>query len=115
LRSVLTVPLTVRDRVLGVLTWVAAESGPRYSADDVCLAEDLAKRAAVAIDNADLHSQTAAVSVRLQRAVLPAKLPVVAGWDVAVLYSPSGRTEVGGDFYDVLPLEASGSRCSAAT
>jgi GAF domain-containing protein len=98
LRSILTVPLTVRDRVLGVLTWVAAESGRHYSADDVSLAEDLAKRAAVAIDNADLHSQTAAVSVRLQRAVLPAKLPVVAGWDVAVLYSPSGRTEVGGDF-----------------
>ena len=68
-------------------------------------AEDLARRAAVAIDNAELHSETLAAAVRLQHAVLPDAMPVVAGWDVASYYSPSGRTEVGGDFYDAIPLE----------
>ena len=105
LRSALTVPLVVRGRVLGVLSWVVAQADRRYSADDVALAEDLAKRAAVAIDNAELYSQTAAAAVQLQHAVLPAELPVLPEWDLAHFYSPSGRTEVGGDFYDVLPLE----------
>ncbi len=105
LRSVLTVPLVVRGRVLGVLTWVAAQADRRYSVDDVALAEDLAKRAAVAIDNAELYSQTAAAAVQLQHAVLPEALPELPEWDIAHFYSPSGRTEVGGDFYDVLPLE----------
>ena len=67
-------------------------------------AEDLAKRAAIAIDNAELHSETLAAAVQLQNAVLPDAMPVVPGWEVASYYSPSGRTEVGGDFYDAVPL-----------
>ena len=58
----------------------------------------------MAIDNSELHTQTREASVRLQRAVLPDKLPSVAGWELAAHYSPADRTEVGGDFYDVLPL-----------
>lgn len=53
--SVITAPLTVRDRTVGVLTLVSAESHRRYTAADVRLAEDLAYRAAVAIDNARLY------------------------------------------------------------
>jgi GAF domain-containing protein len=105
LRSALTVPLVARGRVLGVITWVAAESGRRYSIDELALAEDLAKRAAVALDNAELHSQTVAAAEQLQHAVLPDAMPHLPGWDIAHYYSPSGRTEVGGDFYDVIPLE----------
>ena len=105
LRSALTVPLIARDRVLGVLSWVAAESGRTYSAEDVAFAEDLAKRAAIAIDNSELHSETLAAAVRLQHAVLPERTPHTAHFEVAAHYSPSGRTEVGGDFYDAVPLE----------
>jgi serine phosphatase RsbU (regulator of sigma subunit) len=105
LRSALTVPLIARGRVLGVLTWVTAESERHYTREDLELAEEVAKRAAVSIDNSELHSQTMAASVQLQQAVLPQTLPVSAGWEVAHLYSPSGRTEVGGDFYDVIELD----------
>ena len=105
LRSAITVPLTARGRVLGVLSWVAAESGRSYAEEDVAFAEDLAKRAAVAIDNSELHSETLAAAVRLQHAVLPSAVPQAPHFDVAVHYSPSGRTEVGGDFYDAVPLE----------
>ena len=102
-------PLVARGRVLGVITWVSAESERLYTADDLALAEDLAKRAAIAIDNAELHSETLAAAVQLQRAVLPEAMPDVAGWEIASYYSPSGRTEVGGDFYDAVPLEATGA------
>ncbi len=104
LRSALTVPLIARGRVLGVISWVSAESERLYTAEDVSLAEDLAKRAAIAIDNAELHSETLAAAIHLQHAVLPDAMPVVPGWDVASHYSPAGRTEVGGDFYDAVPL-----------
>jgi serine phosphatase RsbU (regulator of sigma subunit) len=103
-RSALQVPLQVRGRVFGVITWVAGEDGRRFSAEDLAFGEDLARRAAVAIDNSQLHSQIRDVAVRLQQAVLPASLPRIEGWEVAARYRPAGRTEVGGDFYDVVPL-----------
>src|SRR5690242_16617326 len=54
-RSVLIVPLVAREHTLGAITLVTAESGRRYDAADVAMAELLATRAAVAIDNARLH------------------------------------------------------------
>src|SRR5205807_6178155 len=51
LRSALTVPLIARDRTIGAITFVQAESGRVYEERDVRLAEDLAHRAALAIDN----------------------------------------------------------------
>ncbi len=104
LRSVLAVPLLVRGRVSGVLTWVSAHPGRPYDADDVSFAEHLARRAASALDNADLYSQTRAVAEQLQRAVLPRTLVSSDEWSVHCRYEPSGRTEVGGDFYDAFSL-----------
>ena len=104
LRSALVVPLKASQRIIGAITLVYAESDRRYDESDVEFAEDLAHRAAMAIDNSELHTQTHEASVRLQRAVLPDVLPTVAGWELAAHYSPADRTEVGGDFYDVLPL-----------
>jgi PAS domain S-box-containing protein len=56
-RSLMSVPLTVSGKVLGVLTLVASESGRRYGPDDLVLAEELARRAALAIDNARLFNE----------------------------------------------------------
>ena len=104
LRSALVVPLVARGRVLGVITWVCAESERRYTDSDVTFAEDLGRRGAIAIDNAQLHSETLEAAVRLQRAVLPGLAVDVPGWEIASHYSPAGRTEVGGDFYDAVAL-----------
>ena len=104
LRSAVLVPLVARGRVHGVITWVAAESGRRYTESDVAFAEDLARRCALAIDNAELHSQTMEAAARLQHAVLPDLSAGVPGWELASYYSPAGRTEVGGDFFDALDL-----------
>lgn len=104
LHSALVVPLIARGRVLGVITWVSAESERRYTEADVAFAEDLGRRGAIAIDNAQLHSETREAAVRLQRAVLPELAVDISGWEVVSHYSPAGRTEVGGDFYDAVAL-----------
>jgi signal transduction histidine kinase/CheY-like chemotaxis protein len=54
-RSYIAVPLSTHGRTLGVITFFAAESGRLYRAEDLALAEDLARRAAVALEKADLY------------------------------------------------------------
>ena len=105
LQSAMSVPLRANDRVIGVLTFVAAESGRRYTADDVAFAEDLARRAGLAIDNADLYSQTRRVASVLQATLLPQDLPEVPGWQVGTVYRQAGRTDVGGDYFDVSSID----------
>ncbi|HEU4326324.1 MAG TPA: ATP-binding protein [Roseiflexaceae bacterium] len=56
-RSALYVPLTVRGRVLGAITLITAESGRRYSEADQVFAEDVARRCALALDNARLYAE----------------------------------------------------------
>jgi PAS domain S-box-containing protein len=104
LRSVVLVPLIARGTVLGVMTWVMAESDRRYGDADLPFATDLGRRAAIAIDNSRLHTETLEAAVRLQRAVLPELPTGTPGWELASFYSPAGRTDVGGDFFDVVPL-----------
>lgn len=55
LRSYISVPLVARERVQGVLTFVTAESGRRLGPDDLRVAQDLAQRAAMTIENARLY------------------------------------------------------------
>ncbi len=57
LKSYMGVPLEVHGKVLGVLTFIGAESGRRYTPHDLIVAEDLAHRAAVAVENARLYSE----------------------------------------------------------
>ncbi|MEG4506643.1 PAS domain S-box protein [Microcoleus sp. F6_B4] len=54
-RSVMTVPLRTQARILGVISFISAESGRRYTSADLQLAEELARRASLAIDNAQLY------------------------------------------------------------
>ncbi|WP_166397042.1 PAS domain S-box protein [Rubrobacter marinus] len=57
LRSSMVVPLVARDRTLGAITFIAAESGRHYGPDDLELAEELARRAAMSVDNARLYEE----------------------------------------------------------
>lgn len=60
MRSAMVVPLAARGRILGVMTFVWAESGYHYTQADLALAEELARRAALAIDNARLYAEAQA-------------------------------------------------------
>ena len=57
LRSSMSVPMTARDRTLGAITFVSAESGRRYDESDLATAEDLARHAATAVENAELYRE----------------------------------------------------------
>jgi PAS domain S-box-containing protein len=100
--SHMIVPLRARGRVLGALVLVATRSGRVYDADDLYLAEELARRAAIAIDNARLFQERTHVARTLQKSLLPPNLPEIPGIDIAARYEPAGEgNEVGGDFFDV--------------
>lgn len=101
-RSYMIVPLATRGRTLGALVFVSTRSGRIYGAEDLALAEELARRAAVAIDNSLLYSERAHVARTLQRSLLPPHLPAIPGLEIGAAYeSASGEADVGGDFYDV--------------
>jgi PAS domain S-box-containing protein len=100
--SYMCVPLTARGRILGAMTLVSAGSRRRFTEDDLALAEEFARRAALAIDNARLYSERDHVARALQASLLPPSLPDIPGVDVAARYVAAGEgNEVGGDFYDV--------------
>jgi PAS domain S-box-containing protein len=69
LRSSMCVPLVARDRVLGAITFVAAESGRRYGDGDLGTAQDLARRAAIAVDNARLFREAEAAQRRAEESL----------------------------------------------
>jgi PAS domain S-box-containing protein len=57
LKSYMGVPLQTKGKTVGVITFVAAESGRRFDATDLAVAEDLAHRAGIAMDNARLYNE----------------------------------------------------------
>jgi PAS domain S-box-containing protein len=102
--SAIIVPLRARRQVLGALTLVTSGSGRVYDDEDLAMAADLARRAALTVDNARLYSREHDVAEALQRSLLP-QLPTVPGLDHAAVYLPgSTAAQVGGDWYDLMSL-----------
>ncbi|RKR89666.1 serine phosphatase RsbU (regulator of sigma subunit) [Micromonospora pisi] len=98
------VPLVARGQRLGTLA-VGRHLRHRHDPDEVAVLEDVARRAALAIENARIHAERRRVAHTLQQSLLPPVLPVVDGIGFAAEYVPTGDdADVGGDFYDVLPL-----------
>ena len=96
-------PLAARGRSLGVVV-IGRPRGDRPPREALELAEDLARRAALALDNARLYEQQQLTSQALQRSLLPPELPQIPGIDLSVAHQVAGEgNEVGGDFYDVYP------------
>ncbi|MEU0404880.1 SpoIIE family protein phosphatase [Streptomyces sp. NPDC006197] len=97
-------PLVARNRVIGMLT-LGRPSEDHFRQEILELAEDLSRRAALALDNARLYSERVAISQSLQRSLLPPGLPTIPGVEVDVIYRAAGEgNEVGGDFYDLFPI-----------
>jgi PAS domain S-box-containing protein len=97
-------PLVARNRVIGMLT-LGKPTDEHFRQEILELAEDLSRRAALALDNARLYSERVAISQSLQRSLLPPELPDIEGVEVEVIYRAAGEgNEVGGDFYDLFPI-----------
>jgi PAS domain S-box-containing protein len=102
MRSLMVVPMSTGGRRLGTMAFALSDSARRYDRADLSVAEELARRAGVAIDNARLYRERSYIARTLQESLLPPELPDVAGAEVAARFHPAGEaTEVGGDFYDM--------------
>jgi serine phosphatase RsbU (regulator of sigma subunit) len=100
-RSVMVLPLRARHRMLGTLTLVSATNPKRYGATQLVVAQDVASRAALAIDNARLLRDHVYLARKLQESLLPPTIPRIPGVELAARYHAASETiDVGGDFYD---------------
>jgi putative methionine-R-sulfoxide reductase with GAF domain len=106
IRSLLGVPLLAAGSVIGVLH-VGTLGVRQFTADDVRLLEIVADRVASAIQARQVEAQRAAAGL-VQRSLLPARLPVVSGVEMAARYVPAERGGVSGDWYDVFVLPSGG-------
>ncbi|MGW9024176.1 SpoIIE family protein phosphatase [Streptomyces sp. NPDC055722] len=107
--SVMSIPLRARGISLGVAVFARLKDSVPFEPDDLILAEELAGRAAVGVDNARRYTRERTNALTLQRSLLPRDLPQQAAVEVAYRYLPAGNgAGVGGDWFDVVPL--SGTR-----
>jgi serine phosphatase RsbU (regulator of sigma subunit)/anti-sigma regulatory factor (Ser/Thr protein kinase) len=108
--AVSSIALVARGRTIGFLT-LGRPAGEPLRSDLYTVAQSIARRAALAIDNARAHRDLRATGRALQESLLPPTMPTVPGLDIGVVYEAAGEgTEAGGDFYDVFPV-AKGAWC----
>ncbi|MFF5445606.1 SpoIIE family protein phosphatase [Streptomyces sp. NPDC012888] len=105
--SLIAVPLLARGVLLGIVSFYRSEDPAPFGEDDSRLAQELAARAALCIDNARRYTREHTLALALQRSLLPRGLPELGAVEVAHRYLPA-ESGVGGDWFDVIPL--SGTR-----
>lgn len=98
----MALPLQARGKMFGAFT-LANDQGRPLGPDDQALAEDLAARAAIAIDNARLYRDRATVARVLQQSLMPPHLPDIPRVELAARFLPASH-DIGGDFYDAFAL-----------
>jgi PAS domain S-box-containing protein len=107
-QSFVSVPLLTDDEAIGALTLVTAGSGRPIGREELLLAEELASQVAAVIKRAQAFDEQSTIARHLQSSLLPQRLDRIPGINVAVRYVTGDRgAEVGGDFYDVIPLPKS--------
>ncbi|MFJ4880820.1 GAF domain-containing SpoIIE family protein phosphatase [Streptomyces sp. NPDC088745] len=104
--SWLAVPLKLAGSVIGAMVLIQATPAQTpFTERDIPFAQELAHRAAQAVDNARRFTEQRRVAHTLQESLLPAGLPQLPGVDLAACYHPGERGSlVGGDFYDIAPV-----------
>ena len=111
IRSLVIIPLTGRSGPVGVVTLIYAESQRRYRDDELPMLEDMARRAAFAIETAQTFREQSGrladvvrVADAAQRAILADVPPRVGPFLLAAAYrSSAAEATIGGDLFDVIP------------
>ncbi|MYT29554.1 MULTISPECIES: SpoIIE family protein phosphatase [unclassified Streptomyces] len=104
--SLIAVPLNARGIALGVASFYRSRDPAPYGDDDRSLAQELATRAAICIDNARRYTREHNMVLALQHSLLPRGFPEQNAVEVAHRYLPA-ESGVGGDWFDVIPLSSS--------
>ncbi|MHA5053669.1 SpoIIE family protein phosphatase [Streptomyces sp. SD15] len=107
IHSLITVPLRARGTTLGVVSFYRSRKPAPFEDDDLSLAQELAGRAAICVDNARRYTREHDTALALQRSLLPRGRSEQNAVEVAYRYLPA-QAGVGGDWFDVIPL--SGAR-----
>jgi PAS domain S-box-containing protein len=103
--SAVVAPMVARGRLLGAISFLHVQNDRRYDPQDLVLLEDVAARAAMALDNARLYAERDHIAKVLQRGLRPETPEPIPGLDLAVVFEAAGEgVELGGDFYDVIPV-----------
>jgi serine phosphatase RsbU (regulator of sigma subunit) len=102
-RSMAAAPLILDGEVIGVLHVSSSETG-RFDEDDLRLLMAAADRAALAIGRAQAIEREHSIAETLQRSLLPERLTATEGYELAARFVPGAGVEVGGDWYDAIPL-----------
>ncbi|MGW5658746.1 SpoIIE family protein phosphatase [Streptomyces sp. NPDC003758] len=105
MHSLMIVPLQARGAMLGIAVFVRSQNPVPFSRVDLTLAEELAARAALIIDNALRYTRERTAALAIQRALMPHHLSGGSTVEVATRYLPADtHVGVGGDWFDVIPL-----------
>jgi len=102
--SFLSVPLTARDTVVGMLAFARDPGAPAFSRRDIATAAWLGAQAGAAIVNALTLMRHRSIADALQRGLLAAEPPMPSGLEVAGRCLPAAGHVIGGDWYDIIPL-----------
>lgn len=111
LRSILCVPLKMKDQLTGVIYVDNRLHAGIFTTADLELLSYIASSASIALENARLYQvaiekgrleQELQMARKVQAGLLPREIPVVTGWDLDAFWQPA--REVGGDYYDFIPL-----------
>lgn len=104
--SAIVVPLMARRSAIGTLSLLRMDGAPAYDRDDLVLTGELARRAALTVDNARLLGSTRHLARTLQESLLPRALPEVPGVRLTARYRAARHgQDVGGDFYDAFAID----------
>jgi sigma-B regulation protein RsbU (phosphoserine phosphatase) len=108
---VLSVPMFLKDRLIGIINVGSKRSGKVYAREDIELLTAVGAQAAVAIENARLHAmeferqkirEELSLALRIQQGLLPKGAPSLPGLDIAGSSRPA--LQVGGDYYDFIEI-----------
>ena len=112
IRSMMCAPIIVNDEALGIIHLDTTRQDRQFTRDDLELLAGITSQTAFAIANARLHhrlllqertERDLQFARQVQESFLPRRLPEVAGMQFGASYKAA--LEVGGDFYDFIPLE----------
>lgn len=110
----LSVPIHIKDELVGALNFGPKPSGKAYSEEDIDLLKTLASQAAIAFENSRLQREKISkqkmeeelhIARKIQMGLLPQAIDGIRGIEISGFYNPA--RQIGGDFYDVIKLSES--------